>query len=103
MLTWAHVWKQSHDGAPKSWGGYFCTERTKATQCTPRWYVLRSGQMGTTGVMMNFIKITEDFWIGEVEHFPEEARELLNGSHRYERLHEILYPQEMTGQTVLQW
>jgi hypothetical protein len=36
------VWKQSHDGAPKSWGGYFCTERTKATQCTPRWYVLRS-------------------------------------------------------------
>ena len=36
------VWKQSHEGAPKSWGGYFCTERTKATQCTPRWYVLRS-------------------------------------------------------------
>jgi hypothetical protein len=36
------VWKQSHDGAPKTWGGYFCTERTKATQCTPRWYVLRS-------------------------------------------------------------
>jgi hypothetical protein len=36
------IWKQSHDGAPKSWGGYFCTERTKATQCTPRWYVLRS-------------------------------------------------------------
>jgi hypothetical protein len=33
---------QSHDGSPKSWGGYFCTERTKATQCTPRWYVLRS-------------------------------------------------------------
>jgi hypothetical protein len=36
------IWKQSHDGAPKNWGGYFCTERTKATQCTPRWYVLRS-------------------------------------------------------------
>jgi hypothetical protein len=36
------IWKQSHEGAPKSWGGYFCTERTKATQCTPRWYVLRS-------------------------------------------------------------
>ena len=36
------IWKQSHDGAPKSWGGYFCTERTKATQCTPLWYVLRS-------------------------------------------------------------
>tara|TARA_R110000868_G_scaffold7037_5_gene38600 strand:+ start:6990 stop:7646 length:657 start_codon:yes stop_codon:yes gene_type:complete len=36
------VWKQSHDGAPKTWGGYFCTERTKATQCTPRWHVLSS-------------------------------------------------------------
>jgi hypothetical protein len=36
------VWKQSHEGAPKSWGGYFCTERTKATQCQPVWYVLRS-------------------------------------------------------------
>ena len=36
------IWKQSHEGAPKSWGGYFCTERTKATQCTPRWYVMRS-------------------------------------------------------------
>jgi hypothetical protein len=36
------VWKQSHDGAPKTWAGYFCTERTKATQCTPRWYVLSS-------------------------------------------------------------
>jgi hypothetical protein len=36
------IWKQSHEGAPKTWGGYFCTERTKATQCTPRWYVMRS-------------------------------------------------------------
>ena len=36
------VWKQAHEGAPKNWGGYFCTERTKATQCTPAWYVLRS-------------------------------------------------------------
>ena len=36
------IWKQSHDGAPKAWGGYFCTERTKSTQCPPRWYVLRS-------------------------------------------------------------
>ena len=36
------IWKQSHEGAPKTWGGYFCTERTKATLCTPRWYVLRS-------------------------------------------------------------
>ena len=26
---------------------------------------------------MNFIKITDDFWIGEIEHFSEEARELL--------------------------
>ena len=36
------VWKQSHDGSPKTWGGYFCTERTKATQCPPRWHVLGS-------------------------------------------------------------
>ena len=36
------VWKQSHEGSPKSWAGYFCTERTKATQCQPVWYVLRS-------------------------------------------------------------
>lgn len=36
------IWKQAHEGAPKNWGGYFCTEKTKATQCTPRWYVLRS-------------------------------------------------------------
>jgi len=36
------VWKQSHDGAPKSWGGYFCTQRSKATQCPPRWHVLAS-------------------------------------------------------------
>ena len=36
------VWKRSHDGAPKTWAGYFCTERTKATQCSPRWYVLSS-------------------------------------------------------------
>ena len=36
------IWKQAAEGAPKNWGGYFCTERTKATQCTPRWYVLAS-------------------------------------------------------------
>jgi hypothetical protein len=36
------IWKQSQEGAPKNWGGYFCTERTKATQCTPAWYVLAS-------------------------------------------------------------
>jgi hypothetical protein len=36
------IWKQAHDGAPKTWGGYFCTERTKATQCPPRWHVLSS-------------------------------------------------------------
>ena len=36
------VWKQAHEGAPKNWGGYFCTERTKATQCAPAWYVLTS-------------------------------------------------------------
>jgi len=36
------IWKQAAAGSPKNWGGYFCTERTKATQCTPRWYVLAS-------------------------------------------------------------
>jgi hypothetical protein len=36
------IWKQAHEGAPKNWGGYFCTERTKATQCAPNWYVLAS-------------------------------------------------------------
>jgi hypothetical protein len=36
------IWKQAAAGSSKNWGGYFCTERTKATQCTPRWYVLTS-------------------------------------------------------------
>jgi hypothetical protein len=36
------IWKKSAEGAPKTWGGYFCTERTKSTQCQPRWYVLAS-------------------------------------------------------------
>jgi hypothetical protein len=36
------IWKQAAEGSPKNWGGYFCTERTKATQCTPAWYVLTS-------------------------------------------------------------
>ena len=35
-------WNQSKPDAPKSWGGYFCSEKVKAMQCTPRWYVLRS-------------------------------------------------------------
>jgi hypothetical protein len=35
-------WNQSKPEAPKSWGGYFCTEKIKENQCTPRWYVLRS-------------------------------------------------------------
>jgi hypothetical protein len=26
----------------KAWGGYFCTEKTKATQCEPDWYMLGS-------------------------------------------------------------
>jgi hypothetical protein len=36
------IWKKSAEGSAKTWGGYFCTERTKATQCQPRWYVLAS-------------------------------------------------------------
>ena len=35
-------WNQSKPEAPKSWGGWFCTEKAKEHQCTPRWYVLRS-------------------------------------------------------------
>jgi len=35
-------WNQSKPDAAKSWGGYFCSEKVKAMQCTPRWYVLRS-------------------------------------------------------------
>ncbi len=27
--------------------------------------------------MMNFIKITEDFWIGEIDDLPKQAREML--------------------------
>ena len=36
------IWKQAAAGSPKNWGGYFCTERTKATQCPPYWHVLGS-------------------------------------------------------------
>jgi hypothetical protein len=35
-------WNESKPDAPKSWGGYFCSEKIKEHQCTPRWYVLRS-------------------------------------------------------------
>ncbi len=35
-------WNQSKPDAPKSWGGYFCIEKIKEKQCSPRWYVLRS-------------------------------------------------------------
>jgi hypothetical protein len=35
-------WNQSKPDAPKSWGGYFCSEKLKDHQCAPRWYVLRS-------------------------------------------------------------
>ncbi len=36
------IWKQAAAGSPKNWGGYFCIEKTKATQCTPYWHVLAS-------------------------------------------------------------
>jgi hypothetical protein len=35
-------WNQSKPDSPKSWGGYFCSEKIKEKQCSPRWYVLRS-------------------------------------------------------------
>jgi hypothetical protein len=35
------IWKEKTKDKPgKDWGGYFCVEKTKATQCTPLWYVL---------------------------------------------------------------
>ena len=36
------IWKQAAVGSPKNWGGYFCTQKTKATQCPPYWHVLAS-------------------------------------------------------------
>ena len=36
------IWKQAAAGSPKNWGGYFCTQKTKATQCPPYWHVLQS-------------------------------------------------------------
>jgi len=35
-------WNQSKPDALKPWAGYFCSEKVKAMQCAPRWYVLRS-------------------------------------------------------------
>ena len=36
------IFKSGEGKNGKAWGGYFCTERTKATQCAPNWYVLTS-------------------------------------------------------------
>jgi hypothetical protein len=38
------VWRESKPGAAKVWAGYFCSEREKANQCQPFWYVV-----GTSG------------------------------------------------------
>ena len=34
--------RDSKPDAAKAWAGYFCTEKTKASQCTPLWLVLGS-------------------------------------------------------------
>jgi len=34
------VWRESKQGAAKVWAGYFCSEREKANQCQPFWYVV---------------------------------------------------------------
>jgi hypothetical protein len=34
--------RDSKPDAAKAWAGYFCTEKTKASQCTPVWLVLGS-------------------------------------------------------------
>ena len=35
------IWRTG-DKAGKAWGGYMCVEKTKAKQCSPRWFVLAS-------------------------------------------------------------
>ena len=36
------IFKTGDSKTGKPWGGWFCVERTKATQCSPLWYVLTS-------------------------------------------------------------
>jgi hypothetical protein len=36
------IFKSGEGKNGKSWGGYFCTERIKATQCAPNWYMVTS-------------------------------------------------------------
>jgi hypothetical protein len=36
------IFKTGEAKTGKSWGGWFCVEKTKATQCSPLWYVLTS-------------------------------------------------------------
>ena len=36
------VWRENKPGAAKVWAGYFCSEREKANQCQPHWYVVGS-------------------------------------------------------------
>ena len=37
------IWKEGKsEKTGKAWGGFFCTEKTKATQCDPVWYMLGS-------------------------------------------------------------
>lgn len=37
--------RESKPDAPKEWAGYFCSEKTKAKQCTPQW-MIRSASTG---------------------------------------------------------
>jgi hypothetical protein len=36
------IFKTGEAKTGKAWGGWFCVEKTKATQCVPLWYVLTS-------------------------------------------------------------
>jgi hypothetical protein len=36
------IWNQAKEGAAKNWGGYFCPEKSKASQCNPFWHVFTS-------------------------------------------------------------
>jgi hypothetical protein len=37
--------RESKPDAPKEWAGYFCSEKTKAKQCSPQW-MIRSATTG---------------------------------------------------------
>ena len=41
-MVWRQQTKEKIDSGMKNWGGFMCTEKSKASQCEPRWYVFTS-------------------------------------------------------------